>query len=411
MLSGTGYDFNVLFENKTVGIIIVNSKGNIIESNVYAGMLFGYTPCELKQINVDQLVPNSIRDQHVAHRQDFAARPRTRTMGTGLDLNGQRKDGSVFPIEISLSPFEKDGLRFVTAFIMDISLRKQNEMKIRKQNEELEAIKIQLEELNIALEKKVSDRTKILQETLFELENSRNELTEALEKEKELGELKSRFVSMASHEFRTPLAAVLSSANLMSRYIDGGQPEKCIRHIQRIKSSVDHLNNVLEDFLSLGKIEEGKINIQSSEFNLCHEIESLVTDMQEIAKSGQKVLFHRKFDWDCIIRGDRHLLRNAMINLISNAIKFSEEGKNIDVSVEKASRWVQISIQDHGLGIPDEEQKHLFDRFFRASNVSNIQGTGLGLYIVKRYVEMMNGELSFTSNNGKGTTFTIQIPA
>lgn len=411
MLTGSGYDFNVLFENKTVGIIIVNSKGQIIESNVYAGMLFGYTPCELKKINVDQLVPDSIREQHVAHRQDFAARPRTRTMGTGFDLHGKRKDGSIFPIEISLSPFEKDGIRYVTAFIMDISVRKNNEQKIRKQNEELEAIKIQLEELNIALEKKVSDRTKILQETLYELENSRNELTEALEKEKELGELKSRFVSMASHEFRTPLAAVLSSANLMSRYIDGGQPEKCLRHIHRIKSSVDHLNSVLEDFLSLGKIEEGKINVQATEFNICHEIESLVAEMQEIAKAGQKILFHRRSDWDCIIRGDRNLLRNAMINLISNAIKFSEEGKSIDVEVEKANQSVLIKIQDHGVGIPEEEQKHLFDRFFRASNVSNIQGTGLGLYIVMRYVEMMNGSLNFSSKYGKGTTFTIQLPA
>jgi PAS domain S-box-containing protein len=411
MLTGSGYDFNLLFENKTVGIVIVNSKGQIIEANVYAGMLFGYTPCELKQINVDQLVPDSIREAHVAHRQDFAARPRTRAMGTGYDLHGQRKDGSVFPIEISLSPFEKDGLRMVTAFIMDITLRKENEQKIKKQNEELAAIKVQLEELNIALEKKVSDRTKILQETLYELENSRNELTEALEKEKELGELKSRFVSMASHEFRTPLAAVLSSANLMNRYIDGGQPEKCMRHIQRIKSSVDHLNNVLEDFLSLGKIEEGRINIQNTEFNLCHELETLMTDMQEIAKPGQKINFKRAENDTCTLRGDRQLLRNAMINLVSNAIKFSEEGKVIEIVIEREPSMVQIKVADQGLGIPEEEQKHLFDRFFRASNVSNISGTGLGLYIVKRYIEMMKGSLSFISVHGKGTTFTIQLPA
>lgn len=410
MLAESGYDFNVLFENKTVGIIIADRSGKIIESNVYAGMLFGFTPCELRQMNVDALVPDSLKQAHAMHRNEFSQKPRTRIMGAGYDLFGQRKDGSVFPLEISLSPFQKEGVSLVTAFIMDATIRRQNEQKIKRQNEELEVIRIQLEQLNAELEQKVGDRTKILQETLYELESSRNELSDALDKEKELGELKSRFVSMASHEFRTPLSTVLSSASLMSKYILANQPEKCMKHIGRIKSSVEHLNSVLEDFLSLGKIEEGRININKEEFNVCHLVENLANDMQEIAKPGQRIVFIDRDEENCRIKVDKHLLRNALINLISNAIKFSDEGKQIEIEIRRVEKAILISVKDQGVGIPEEEQKHLFDRFFRASNVSNIQGTGLGLYIVKRYAEMMGGTLRFTSVAGQGTTFTIQLP-
>lgn len=409
MLTDSGYDFRVLFENKTVGIIISDNSGRIIEANVYAGILFGYTPCELRELSVDDLVPKELKHAHHQHRDDYNLKPRTRIMGAGIELKGQRKDGSTFPIEISLSPFEKDGQNMVIAFIMDATIRRENELKIKRQNEELNSIKLLLEVLNAELEEKVSDRTKILQETLYELESSRNELSEALEKEKELGELKSRFVSMASHEFRTPLSTILSSAALMSRYLEKGEIDKCHKHINRIKSGVDHLNAVLEDFLSLGKIEDGRVQFQPETFLLEDRLQQLASEMQEIAKP------HQTINVDCDpsfeIFTDKAILRNALINLISNAIKFSEEGCSVDIKAEKVNGFYKISITDHGMGIPEEEQKYLFDRFFRASNVSNIQGTGLGLYIVKSYIEMMNGNISYISEQGKGTTFTIHLPA
>lgn len=409
MLTDSGYDFRVLFENKTVGIIISDSSGRIIEANVYAGVLFGYTPCELRDLSVDDLVPKEMKRAHQHHRDDYNLKPRTRVMGAGLDLRGQKKDGNTFPIEISLSPFEKDGQHMIIAFIMDATIRKENETKIKRQNEELNNIKLLLEVLNAELEEKVSDRTKILQETLYELESSRNELSEALEKEKELGELKSRFVSMASHEFRTPLSTILSSAALMARYLEQGQIDKCHKHINRIKSGVDHLNAVLEDFLSLGKIEDGRVQFQPETFLLEERLQQLASEMQEIAKPNQMINVTCNSSYQ--IFTDKAILRNALINLISNAIKFSEEGCSVDVKAEKVNDYYEISITDHGMGIPEEEQKHLFDRFFRASNVSNIQGTGLGLYIVKSYIEMMNGNISFISEQGKGTTFTIHLPA
>jgi PAS domain S-box-containing protein len=408
MLQGTGYDFKILFENKTVGIIIVDESGLILESNIYAGMLFGYTPCELRQLNVDDLVPKELKKSHTLHRHDYNQHPRTRVMGAGHELCGQRKDGTVFPLEISLSPFEKDGRHLIIAFIMDVTIRKQNEWRIRRQNEELEKIKVELQKLNAELEQKVGDRTKILQETLYELEASRNELAEALEKEKELSELKSRFVSMASHEFRTPLSAILSSAGLLERYIGTGQFDKCSRHIQKIKSGVEHLNAVLEDFLSLGKIEEGRIQVKMEDFNIGEKLNKIGAEMQELTKPGQHIVISG--DTNLTIHSDESLLRNALINLLSNAIKFSEEGADIEINAVRQNGSLLIHVKDHGIGIPEEEHKYLFDRFFRASNASNIQGTGLGLYIVKRYVEMINGQLLFYSKPGEGTTFTIQLP-
>jgi len=408
MDSPTPYDFEILFNNNTVGIIICDKNGQIIEANNYASGLFGYEQAFMKTLVVEDLIPQNLRHKHENNRARYAESSRTRTMGAEMDLYGLKKDGSVFPLEISLSPFQKDGNHYVTAFIVDVTHRKVNEQKIRKQNEELEEVHIELQKLNSALEQKVSDRTKILQETLMELEASRNELTEALEKEKELGELKSRFVSMASHEFRTPLSTILSSAGLMLRYVQNGDISKLEKHIHRIKSGVEHLNSVLEDFLSLGKIEDGRVNFQPESCDICKNLHDLCIEMQELAKPSQLIVFEH--DGHCNIFTDWHILRNALINLLSNAIKFSDEGKKITLKLQKQQEKIVISISDEGLGIPTEEQHYLFDRFFRASNVSNVQGTGLGLYIVKKYIDMLQGDITFCSDAGKGTTFTLTLP-
>lgn len=401
------YDYKLLFNNKTVGILIVNINGEVIEANDFACELLRYTKEELEQLKIEDLVPRDLAHQHKGHREKYSERPHTRTMGVGMDLNALRKDGSIFPIEISLSPFEKNGEKFTITFLIDSTIRKQSEKKITKQNIELEQIKLELEKLNLELEKKVEERTFKLQEALVELEHSKNELSEALEKEKELGELKSRFVSMASHEFRTPLSTILSSAGLIHRYIDSNAPQNCERHIQRIKSSVEHLNFILEDFLSLGKIEEGLIKDNQESFDIQTEIEMIVNEMKQLTRADQeiKISSHETV----ILTSDKHLLKIAVSNLISNAIKFSHEGGLIEVILEKKANQIAIHVKDQGIGIPLEDQKHIFSRFFRASNSSNIQGTGLGIYIVKRYIEIIGGQLYFTSTPDQGTTFTIEL--
>lgn len=402
------YDYKLLFDNRTVGIIIVNKQGKIVEANAYASELFGYSTLELLEMSVEDLVPREVKSRHSAHREGYIKQPHTRVMGSGMDLYAQRKDGSVFSVEISLSPFEKAGDTLTTAFIIDSTARKTNEQKIKRQNQELEQIRQELEKLNLELEKKVEERTFKLQETLVELEFSRNELKDALDKEKELGELKSRFVSMASHEFRTPLSTILSSAGLINRYIGAKQIENCDRHIHRIKSSVEHLNSVLEDFLSIGRIEEGLIKVNYEEFDIAEEIRNIINEMKELAKPNQSIVI--KSQETAILNSDKHLLKIAFSNLVSNAIKFSHDDGEIEVFLEKKSDTFAIHVKDNGIGIPYEDQKHLFGRFFRGSNSSNIQGTGLGIYIVKRYVDILNGQISFVSTPNIGTTITIELP-
>lgn len=401
------YDYKLLFNNKTVGILIVNKDGEVIEANDFSCELLRYSKEELESLKIEDLVPKDVAHQHKGHRENYTKRPHTRTMGVGLDLYALRKDGSVFPIEISLSPFEKNGETFTIAFLIDSTIRKLSEQKITKQNIELENIKLELEKLNLELEKKVEERTFKLQEALVELETSKNELSEALEKEKELGELKSRFVSMASHEFRTPLSTILSSAGLIHRYIETNATQNCERHIQRIKSSVEHLNFILEDFLSLGKIEEGLIKDNQERFDIQTEVEMIVNEMKQLARVDQEIKISS--NETAVLTSDKHLLKIAVSNLISNAIKFSHEGGLIEVILEKKGNLFAIHVKDYGIGIPLEDQKHIFSRFFRASNSSNIQGTGLGIYIVKRYIEIIGGNLNFVSIPNQGSTFTIEL--
>lgn len=233
---------------------------------------------------------------------------------------------------------------------------------------------------------------------------------EALDKERELNELKSTFVSIASHEFRTPLSTILSSASLIGQYQQEDQQEKRLKHIDRIKSSVANLTQILNDFLSLTKLEEGRVEHKPEKFGIEKFSREICQDMQAIAKPGQHIVYQHNGNIDQV-NLDKNFLKNILINLISNAIKYSGEGQNINFSTELNDHQLNIFIRDNGIGIPKEEQHHLFDRFFRARNATNIQGTGLGMNIVKRYLDLMKGSIEFDSQLNTGTTFKITIPA
>lgn len=239
------------------------------------------------------------------------------------------------------------------------------------------------------------------------LKKAEMELRRALKKEKELSELKSRFVSMASHEFRTPLSAVLSSACLVKKYITGEKQDQANKHLDRIISSVNMLTDILNDFLSIGKIEEGKVVSKPVELNIKEVITAAISDMAVIQKKGQYISYgHSGPEWTSL---DPVLLKHIVINLLSNAIKFSSESSPIEIKTEWINNRLVISVQDYGIGIPEESQAHLFKRFYRASNVTNIQGTGLGLHIVSKYLELMNGKIEYTSKLNKGTRFVISF--
>lgn len=248
----------------------------------------------------------------------------------------------------------------------------------------------------------------ILQEALKELERSQHDLKEALSKEKELNEIKSRFVSMASHEFRTPLSTVLSSAALVSRYNQQGDAEKSEKHIKKIKDAVKHLSDLLEDFLSLGKLEEGKVQVNVEPIEIKELLKEVVEEVEAIIKTNQSI--QPDCNIDRCFNTDKKLLRNVLINLLSNAIKFSPDNSSIVLKAAVKNSTLIITVKDNGIGISDEDQQHLFSSFFRGKNATTIQGTGLGLHIVKRYVELIQGSIELQSKLQSGTTVTVSLP-
>ena len=397
-----------LFENATEGIILTDNKGLIVLANPAAEKMFGYGQKELENLSVEVLMPINFRAGHKILREGFHRKPADRSMGGGRDLFALKKNGQEFPVEISLSHYSKDSQLFVIAFIVDITLRKEIEQNLVKKQNELEKVTFEIRTLNTELERKVDERTHILKEALEKLEVSQKELHQALDKERQLNEIKSRFVSMASHEFRTPLSAVLSSAALISKYTTEAEQERRDKHINRIKDSVKHLNDILEDFLSLGKLDEGRIAADPGEFNLKEAINETLTDLKPVLKPGQK--FNFSYEGPEKVNADKKLLRNILINLLSNASKFSNEDLPITITTKCNEENSSISVTDKGIGISEKDQEHLFTMFYRASNVTNIQGTGLGLHIVKRYIDLMNGTVNLQSTLGKGTTITITFP-
>ncbi len=397
-----------LFANATEGIILTNRSGEIVLINPCGEQMFGFTKDEMLGQKIEMLMPDSARSKHVEHRKDFHKNPMNRAMGAGRDLFAKRKDGTVFPVEISLSHYQYEDETYVIAFIIDITVRKKHEEIQQKQREELQQVSNEIKRLNLELEQKIQDRTMMLRETLDQLERSKDELEQALEKEKELSDLKSRFVSTVSHEFRTPLAAVLSSASLLGKYTKEEDQGKRERHVERIKESIKHLSDLLEDLLSLGKLDEGLIEAKVAVFDFAEFMNDFVSEMQAIAQNGQQIELTLKGKNNIV--SDKRMLRNVLLNLVSNAIKFSPENSAIKISCENNGNELTLSVTDSGIGISVEDQQHLFERFFRARNAQNVQGTGLGLHIVSKYIELLHGNINLHSEIDKGTTFTINIP-
>jgi signal transduction histidine kinase len=199
-----------------------------------------------------------------------------------------------------------------------------------------------------------------------------------------------------------------SSATLISRYQQEDQQPQRDKHVKRIKDAVKHLNDLLEDFLSFGKLEEGKVETKLEQLNVQHLVEEVEEELRPQLKEGQHIDMQLNGGEACFT--DKRLIKHTLINLLSNAIKFSEPGKPILVSLKEEGDRLIIKVKDEGIGIAKEDQEYLFDSFFRAKNAFNIQGTGLGLHIVKRYLALLGGDIRFDSELDKGTTVTVTIP-
>ncbi len=401
--------FEALFNSASLGIIVVDKNGIIVLANHFANELFAYSNKSMVGEVLEKLIPQRYHHKHVGYREGYSHDPKARGMGIGMTLSAVKNDGTEFPVEVSLGHFNRDNEPFVIAYIADITKRKQNEEKIILQQADLEAINEEMKKLNANLEAKVNKRTIELQSTLSELEASKEELTISLEKEKEVNDLKSRFVSMASHEFRTPLSTILSSISLLAKYSTTEDQPKRDKHIDRIKSSVKTLTDILNEFLSLGRIEEGKVDVKPDTFDLTEFISGIINEMNVLLKPNQNIQYTHI--GSPITYSDSNLLKHVVVNLLSNAIKFSPENSIINIESKIENDITQLQIIDQGIGIPNSDQVHLFERFFRATNVTNIQGTGLGLHIVGRYVDLLKGNIKYSSELEKGSTFTIEYPS
>jgi PAS domain S-box-containing protein len=401
--------FQQIFESSVEAIIIVDKDGEILLANPVSNRMFGYEAGGLVGHLIEDLLPDQLKKRHIGYRKEFNRHPEPRPMGMGKDLVGKRKDGSEFPVAVSLSYTKINNELLVMAFVSDVTERKLADEALRRSEEQLLVYASELE-------KKVQSRTEDLNSTINALEKeiyvrkrAEEEAHKALERERELNELKSKFVSIASHEFRTPLSTVLSSASLIDQYNARDEKEKVTKHVQRIKSSVDHLTSILNDFLSLGKLEEGKMDVVIEPIRLGDFLSDVEEEISSTLKTGQELKINCK-EGPHEIFTDARMLRNVLFNLISNASKYSAAEKRISISCKRTGNRLLFIVSDEGIGIPAEDQKHMFDRFFRASNAGNVQGTGLGLNIVKRYVELLGGSISFTSEYGKGSIFTVSLP-
>ncbi|MFX0557901.1 PAS domain-containing sensor histidine kinase [Maribacter sp. CXY002] len=285
-----------------------------------------------------------------------------------------RRDGTLYPSEVHLQISKMGANTVFVAFILDITERK---------------------EYTQNLEKTVQERTK--------------QLMEALAKEKELNELKTRFLSLVSHEFKTPLSSILTSVTLLGKYTETAQQDKREKHVNTIRNKVKYLDTILNDFLSVEKLESGKVNYKIEEFPLSKLINKVIYDSNFLLKSGQRINYPSNAD-DICVQFDEKTFELVLSNLVHNAIKYSPEDCIIDLLVKNYNETIEIQVVDKGIGIPDSDQRHIFDRYFRAKNALLTQGTGIGLNIAKQHLENLGGKLAFKSEENNGSTFSVFIP-
>lgn len=384
-----------IIDNAIDGIITIDGRGIVESINPAACKLFLYTPQEVIGNNVSMLMPQPYKSEHDEYIARYQKTRDPHIIGIGREVTGQRKDGSTFPFRLGVSEVQFAERKIYTGFIHDLSREKEAEE--------------QLKEYAAHLEELVETRTSSLKDSVLALEQAKEEVSSSLVKEKELGQLKSRFVSMASHEFRTPLSAVQLSAVLIEKYAQPYDNENIRKHVAKIKGSVGILTGILNDFLSLEKLEAGKVEVACMPFDLVKFSEELTEELQLVAKQNQSIIYQHT-GTSSQVSLDQNLVRHCVTNLIGNAIKYSGENTFIEFCTDISPKRCVITIKDNGIGIPEADQKHLFEAFFRAHNTGNIPGTGLGLNIVARYAGLMNGSVNFKSNVNQGTLFTITFP-
>ncbi len=383
---------NAIIENAIDGIITIDDRGLIESINPSGCRLFGYEAEEVKGKNISMLMPEPDKSRHDGYLERYQRTGKPHIIGMGRDVTGLRKNGETFPFRLGVSEVQYEGRIIYTGFVHDLTRQKSAEEQLLLYTNRLEVL--------------VEERTVELQSLIRQIQEAKEEVSISLEKERELSQLKSRFVSMASHEFRTPLSSIQLSASLIDRYTQEFESPNVVKHVNKIKNAVGNLTTILNDFLSLERLEAGIITPKPEGIDLVKFSEEITEELQMVAKQNQSIIYQHT-GTKRMVNIDINLLKNCIINLIANAIKYSGENTFIEFNTEITDDKYYIIIKDNGIGIPVSEQKHLFEAFFRAHNTGSIPGTGLGLNIVDRYIKLMFGQIEFKSEENKGTTFKL----
>ncbi len=311
-------------------------------------------------------------------------------------------DGSQIDVEITSSLVNFRGIKSIQSIIRDITYRKQTEKQLELYRNNLEElVKIRTEELAV-VNKKLTEEIEKEKEIEMILRKS-------LSKEKELRELKSQFISTASHEFRTPLASIRSSAELIERYGKKWPEEKHASHLEKIKASIDYLTTLLDNVITVNSKEGGYFNYNPEQFDLLKLSEEIIAHLKASLDLNRKVVLNYNTQTK-IFNLDPKLIRFIINNLVSNSFKYSHKEREIIVEFKTHNNTLHIVVTDFGTGIANEDIPHLFEPFYRSNSVRFIQGTGLGLTVVKHAVDIQSGQISFITEKNKGTVFTVKIP-
>ena len=401
--------FQILADAISEGIVIVDEEQQIVAINSSTEKLFGYNDNELRGKPLNTLIPFKYHSKHENHFKSFYKKSEKRSMGHGRNLYGLKKNGNEFPVEVGLNPFSVKGHKFVMALVIDISERIEAEKVIKDLNFNLEEkIKKRTKQLNLSVEqlKKLNEDLEYEIEKRIEAENK---IKSALQKEKELNELKTKFLSLVSHEFKTPLSGILTSSVLVGKYKETDQQKKRDKHLKTITDKVNYLNSILNDFLSIERIDSGKLKYKFTSFMLSKVVNEAIYNANMLLKTGQKINYPKDID-DYTLYQDEKVLELILSNLINNAIKYSPPNTTINLEFNLKPDKLTFTVSDEGIGIPKNDQKNIFERYFRAENALLVQGTGIGLNIVKGHIESLGGNINFTSEVNKGTTFNVELP-
>ncbi len=407
MFEGDLNIFKIALDLSKEGIFIVNSESKILFANKSVHKIFGYKEYDLVGSTINTVLPPSIRTKHETYFKKYIKNPSLLGPEHIREVYGITKKGTEVSVEVRLNNFKYEEQRYVYVIITDISKYRKSEKNLKKSNVQLqEKVKDHSEELKRLITELQSSNNELKRE-IDEKNKTKQELDEALAAERELNHLKSLFLSLASHEFRTPLSGIQTSVDLISKYLKE-ENESVNKHLIIIKRMIKQLVKVLDDFLSMDKIDNNEVKYVYTEFSIDSLITVIIKECSNLIKKGQQVHFKPHRNPKKVIQ-DKRIFRAAIKNLLFNAVKYSPEGSNIYINV-RVGKYIYVQVKDEGIGIPENEISKIGERFYRASNAMDIKGTGLGIHIIKHNIESLGGSLTFESKLNEGTTFSIKLP-